>query len=159
MPRRLIVETLLLNEDGSPPLELKAYVFDGKVKTFQSITIDPTTRERFRSHHTADWIPLNWALQGEASLLDLLPRPSNLDDVTLVAERLGSGLDHVRVDMYLSGPQLYVGEITLYSQSGLLPFTPDEADHVLGAHWRLDRPFARAWRSMTAGRWGLTSAN
>lgn len=159
VPRRLIVEKLLLNEDGSAPLELKAYVFDGKVRTFQSITIDQTTRERFRAHYTADWKPLNWALSGEASLSNPLPRPHDLEDVIIVAERLGAGLDHVRVDMYLSGPEFYVGEMTLYSQSGLLPFTPDEADHVLGAYWSLHRPFGRAWRSMIAGGWGLSNAN
>ena len=157
VPRRLIIEKLL-NLKGEAPLEVKAYVFDGRVRTFQTIAIDAQTRERFRFHSTADWMPLPWVLSGESPLADPVPRPQNLDEVVRMAEALGSGFEHVRVDMYLCDHLIYVGEITLYSQSGLLPFDPDEADYLLGAYWQLRHPLRRALQSMSAGLWEIRTS-
>ncbi len=157
VPPRIIIEKLLV-EEAEAPLEVKAYVFDGRVRSFQTISIDVQTRERFRLHLTADWMPLPWKLSGESPLADPLPRPHNLEDIVRIAEALGAGFEHVRVDMYLCGRLIYVGEITLYSQSGLLPYDPDEADYILGAYWQLRHPWRRALKSMSAGRWEIRTS-
>ena len=76
-----------------------------------------------------------------------------MDDFIEIAERLGVGLDHVRVDMYECDEKIYVGEMTLYSYSGLVPIKPDSVDFVLGAYWKL-RPnrLQALWSILTRRR-------
>jgi hypothetical protein len=136
VPRALMVERLLLKKDGSPPLEHKAYVFDGRAKVILSVTVSAADRARFVSSHTPDWIELPWHI-----FIPRLGRPLNpprrLHDIIKVAEALGAGFDHVRVDLYECDDRIYAGEMTLYSSSGLHPIKPDSADFILGAYWKV----------------------
>lgn len=65
-----------------------------------------------------------------------------------IAECLGKGIDHIRVDIFDCEDQIFVGELTPYSWSGLSHFNPDSADLLLGNAWRLDRPVLRAIKAM-----------
>jgi TupA-like ATPgrasp len=69
-----------------------------------------------------------------------------------IAERLGADFDHVRVDLYDCDDVIYVGELTLYSHSGLYVAKPDEADLILGKSWPLKSPARRALRAVLGGR-------
>ena len=60
-----------------------------------------------------------------------------VDKIIEVAECLGAGFDHVRVDLYECDDRIYAGEMTPYSHSGLLPITPHSADFVLGNYWNV----------------------
>ena len=136
VPPALLIERLLLKKDGSPPLEHKIFVFDGVVRVIQSITVSAQNRARFVSYHTPDWIELPWRILRPRSSQPLDP-PRQLDKIIKVAECLGAGFDHVRVDLYECDDKIYAGEMTLYSHSGLLPITPDSADFVLGSYWKV----------------------
>jgi hypothetical protein len=70
-------------------------------------------------------------------------RPKRYDDLVALAECLGQGFDHIRVDMY-DADELWVGELTVYPLGGLTSFTPDEADKIVGSYWNLHRPARRA---------------
>ncbi len=83
------------------------------------------------------------------------PRPPLLTDILDLAERLGAGLSHCRVDIYDCGDRLVVGEITLYSWSGLLPFHDPAYDFALGAHWTIRRPILRAVRAVARQHWEI----
>ena len=127
VPHRILVEKLLLRRDGTPPLERKIFVFDGKARVVQSVMVSAEDRARFVSHHTLDWVELPFTVTH--------PRPARppdlpraMDDFIEIAERLGAGLDHVRVDMYECDEKIYVGEMTLYptralSRSSPIPLT------------------------------------
>jgi hypothetical protein len=152
VPHRILVEKLLLRRDGTPPLERKIFVFDGKARVVQSVVVSAEDRARFVSHHTLDWVELPFTVTH--------PRPARppdspraMDDFIEIAERLGAGLDHVRVDMYECDEKIYVGEMTLYSYSGLVPIKPDSVDFVLGAYWKL-RPnrLQALWSILTRRR-------
>ena len=143
VPQRLIVEELLEGADGQPPVERKIFVFDGKVRMTESIFVAQGTRVRQTAMHTADWQALGWyatrqPYQGPK------PRPQHLDEMYAAAERLAAGFDFLRVDLYDLGDSFRVGELTVYSWSGLFKFNPDEADLILGAHWHLRLPVLRA---------------
>jgi hypothetical protein len=103
-------------------------------------------REGRLSHgafHDRDWQRRYWYLTTPARP-DILPRPECLDELIALAERVAAGYDHVRVDFFETGDGLRIGEITLYSWSGLLPFRPAEADAILGSYWSIRSPIARA---------------
>lgn len=151
VPRRLIVEKLLVTDTGLPPLELKAFTFDGRVRYLLAVVVDPSDRSRLRAYFTPGWDRLPWSFAGEDKLEGPLPRPDRLADVLSLAERVAEGLDHVRVDVYVCDGRIYVGELTAYSQSGLYAVDPEIADLTLGRCWRIDQPLRSALRSVLSG--------
>ena len=139
---RLLAEQLMLEADGSPPLELKIFVFDGRARLIHGVFVDKT-RARFDAMHDCDWRPLPWHAFNQR-YEGQVPKPARLAEFVSLAERLGAGFEHLRVDLYQWQGQPRVGELTLYNLSGLWPFTPDEVDFILGGWWRLRRPIGRA---------------
>jgi hypothetical protein len=67
--------------------------------------------------------------------------PPNTQLMFSLAERLGSGLDFVRVDMYNVDGRIVFGEFTNYPDAGLGRFDPPEFDEVLGRKWRVPRRY------------------
>lgn len=145
VPRRLMVERLLAAADGGPVGEMRAFVFDGRVRILNTVLLEQG-RLRNGAFHTPAWQQLDWHFSREVP--GPFPRPVALDAMIAVAERLGAGTDHVRVDFLHDGPRLWVGEVTVYPWSGFARFAPDAADHALGALWRLRWPRLRAARAL-----------
>jgi hypothetical protein len=142
VPRRIIAERMILNRDGSAPLERRIFTFDGRVRVIQTVRFEEGTL-RTLAFHDRDWNRLAW--RGESvPHPDPLPLPKDYDQTIALAERLAATFDHVRVDLYETDSRIYTGELTLYTWSGLIRFTDDEWDRVLGDYWSLKHPVARA---------------
>jgi hypothetical protein len=154
LPRRLVVERLLLCPDGTAPLEHRVSVFDGRVAFIRSTTSDANGRPCFGDVHDRVWtrLPITW--ESPAHPVPP-PRPARLAEMITLAERLGAGLAQCRVDIYDCGDRLMVGEITLYSQSGLVPYPDPADDFALGEPWTIRRPMLRAFWAVAAGRWEI----
>jgi hypothetical protein len=148
VPHGLMVERMLLGPDGAGPIERRLYVFAGKVRATQT-TISSERRQRNAGFHDRDWQHLNWRLRTPL-LPGAFPRPRRYDDMVALAERLAADFDHVRVDFYDLGERIWIGELTLYSFSGMTPFNPVEADEALGSYWPIRRP---GWRAAAAVLW------
>jgi hypothetical protein len=148
VPRRLIVERMVLGTDGNPPMERKLYLFDGRVRFVQTVIRDEAGLHH-GAFHDRDWRPLDWYLKTPNNP-ELSPRPKRYEDIVALAECLGKGFDHLRVDFYDVHDSIWVGELTVYSWSGLTPFTPDEADTLVGSFWSLPHP---TWRALNAMLW------
>ena len=140
VPRRLMIERTV-TADGHRPTEARFFMFDGRVEAINTVFIE-AGRIRNGAFHRADWTPLDWHFSRIVERK--FPPPQRLTDMIEVAQRVAAGLDHVRVDFYDCGEQFWIGELTLYSWSGLSRIAPDQADFVLGAAWRLERPIRRA---------------
>ncbi len=148
VPPRLMIEQAVTTEDGARSDEIRLFVFDGKVAVINTVFVEDG-RIRNGAFHTRDWVRLNWHFTREVDRS--FPRPSRLGEMIAVAERLGEGLDHVRVDIYDCGERIWIGELTLYSWSGHSRFEPDQADFELGSHWRMRVP---RWHSLAAALFG-----
>ncbi len=147
--RRLMVEKTVATDTGERPEEVRLFMFDGKVAVINTVFIE-NGQIRNGTFHTPDWIRLDWHF---SRLVDReFSRPKRLSEMLGIAERLAAGLDHVRVDFYDCGERIYVGEMTLYSWSGMSPFSPDAADFLLGAYWRIKYPLFRAASEVSFGR-------
>ena len=139
---QLLVEEMLLDDDGSLPTDLKFYVFGGTVHYVQIISgRNRTTKSRFYDRF---WRPQPFTRRGFDSPVDR-PRPSNLADMITLAEALGDGLEFVRVDLYSIGTRIFFGEMTLAPGAGWIAFDPPEYDLVLGEHWP-DQPLPASER-------------
>jgi hypothetical protein len=152
VPRRLVVERLLVDAHGAAPIERRVFVFDGHATIIQTTVVGANGVLRSPAFHSRDWERLSIRL---TSVPDEIPpvRPKLLGDIIDLAERLGAGLSHCRVDIYDCGDTLTIGEVTLYSWSGMIPFHDPAQDLALGAHWKIRRPALRALRAVAFGRW------
>jgi hypothetical protein len=133
VPRRLMVEAMVTTAAGGVPEERRLFVFDGKVAVINTVFIEDG-KVRNGAFHTPAWERLDWYFNRRVARD--FPSPQMLGEMIRVAERLGAGLDHVRVDLYDCGDSFRIGELTLYSWSGLSKFRPDAADFILGRFWR-----------------------
>ncbi len=154
IPRRLIVERLLLGPGGAPPLERRLYVYDGRAAFLRTNTMDAYGRPVFGEVHTCDWtwLPIAWEVPRHPAPL---PRPARLAEMIELAERLGAGLSHCRVDLYDCGEALMVGEIVIYSQSGMVVYPDPAHDFVMGAPWIIRWPMLRALWTVAVRRWEI----
>ena len=66
-------------------------------------------------------------------------KPNNLEEMILIAEKLASGFDHVRVDLYNNDGIIYFGEMTFTNGSGFEAIYPPKYDYVLGEEWKLTK--------------------
>jgi len=136
VPPRIVLEELL-EADGALPRDYKFFVFDGRCAV---VHVD---RDRFGCHErdvfTPDWdlIPVRYNYPRPAVPAD---RPSRLDEMLAVAEALGAGVDFVRVDLYVLGERIVVGELTGTPAAGMNDFSPAGFDWWLGAQWTLPDP-------------------
>ena len=158
VPPRILIERPIRNTDGSTPLELKAYVFGGRVRTFLAIETGADPSERRRMNLSRDWTPLAWRFGDDDVMAAPPPRPAGLDEIIRLSETLAAGHGHLRIDIYATDARPYVGEITVYSSSGLSRVVPDEADVTLGDWWPLDASPMRALRAVARGRWEIPQA-
>ena len=148
VPKCLMVERMLLEIDGSAPTERRFFIFDGRVRFVQTTFAD-AGRIRHGAFHDRAWCPLDWHLR-TPSQPDQCPRPKRYDDMIAIAEGIGKDFDHLRVDVYELGENIWVGELTLYSWSGMIPFSPNEADELVGSYWSLRSP---VWQALKVTLW------
>jgi hypothetical protein len=137
IPPHIFVEERLQQAAGGELLDYRFFTFDGVV---QMIGVGSATYRRNGENvfFTPDWKPIALT-QYRERLPDPLPSPpSRLAEMIAAAERLGKGIDFVRVDLYDSTRGVMLGEITLYPESGV-PDSPTSCPRFnlwLGDFWR-----------------------
>lgn len=131
IPKRVLVEQSLSDEQGNVPVDYKFFVYHGQVKTIQ-VHLD-----RFGDHRRGmfdrEWrmLPL-----GEAMPDTPPPPPKQLAQMIEIAETLGKEFDFIRVDLYeINGDSIYFGELTLAPGSGLSRIEPSNFDMIFGRYW------------------------
>jgi uncharacterized protein (DUF362 family)/glycosyltransferase involved in cell wall biosynthesis len=137
IPRRLIVEKLLLGPGYRDLRDYKFFCFNGEPRLIQ-VDIDRYGTHR-RNFFDADWRRLDLRVlfsgyDGE------VPRPSALPEMLAVARRLSRNLCFARVDLYHAENRVLFGEITLHPGGGVEPVTPANMESVLGDYLRVTAP-------------------
>lgn len=133
---RIIVEEFIEDVDGEEDLkDYKFLCFSGKV---EYIWVDQGRyHNHTRSVYDRDWKIQPWN-QKYNKIADTVARPNNLDEMILLAEKLASGFDHVRVDLYYTGEKILFGEMTFTNGSGFEAIIPDQYDYILGEKWNIN---------------------
>jgi hypothetical protein len=135
VPRRLIAEPQLRDADGGVPPDIKAYVVGGRVRYFQ------VDRGRFtrptRNLYGPDWmlLPVRTTLPRHPCE----PVPRVLPRLIECAERLAAPFEFLRVDFYVLGDRVLVGELTSSPGAGFGHYYPSAFGEALAAHWILER--------------------
>jgi hypothetical protein len=138
VPRKLLVEEMLIGQDGCIPADYKLFVFHGQCRFIQ------VDSGRF-AHRTQDFYTSTWerlTLSGGVPPADTPPsRPANLDEMIHIAERLGHETDFVRVDLYSLEDRVVFGELTNYPAGGDSPFFPESFNAEFGRTWTVPRRY------------------
>ena len=133
---RIIVEELLMNDDGQIPNDYKFHCFHGKVKLI-SVDIDREVNHK-RNFYSKDWklLPFTWSMKVNNRVLwengrDIAP-PGNLETILPIIEKLAVDFNYVRVDFYFVKGAYYFGEVTFHHGGGFEQITPFAWDIKLG---------------------------
>lgn len=132
---RILIEELLEdpnNADGSID-DYKFMCFNGK---FRCLWVD---KGRYSDHHRGFWDEnLNFldGIYSDHETFSVPPKlPDNIQDMVKIAGKLSEDFPHARIDLYNIQGRIVFGEITFYSFSGYVRFTPDEFDFRLGSYF------------------------
>lgn len=125
--KRVIFEQLLARPDGGVPDDYKFYVFNGRLRLCH------VDSDRFGNHRQT-YYDENWTRVGLTSAVPegaTVARPPSFEVMKGIAERLGTGFQFVRVDLYDVAGQPYLGELTHFPMAGNKRFRPDGFDQLL----------------------------
>ena len=143
MKPAIVVEELLLDENGHIPSDFKLHCFGGKVATIQ-VDLDRETAHR-RNFYDRDWnlLPFIWTewegTQPSWPNGRAVPRPEALPEMIRVAETLAADFPYARIDLFYCRGKVYFGEITFYHGGAFERFDPPEFDRFFGDKLALPR--------------------
>jgi len=134
IPHKVMVERMIEMPGGDVPEDYKFYVYHGRV---HFIHLDCN---RFRGHernlYDREWnllpVELRYPLISAP-----VSKPVNLDQMTMLAEKIGAQFDFVRVDLYSPPQGILFGEVTFYPGAGLVAFIPKEWNVRFGEPWQI----------------------
>lgn len=139
IPPRIIIEKLLITNEGKLPNDYKLHFFNGNLG-FVYCSID---REggNFRNIYSPDWKPLyfTWGGHDEKRGPEITP-PESFAAMLEIGSAIAKMFRYVRVDFYNVDGKLYYGEITLHHGSGHNKFTPESYDLYWGEKLDLQAP-------------------
>lgn len=147
LPRQLIVEALLTDDDGGQPADFKFLVFAGRVALVR------VHSDRFGDHRVNFFdaalrpLDLSQVYPERAGMV----MPPQADALMTVAEKLGQGFDYARIDLYLARGRVWFGEITHHDGNACAPWHPAEMDRALGDLWRLPAAAGRSAEAPDSG--------
>jgi hypothetical protein len=133
---RIFFESLLLEDDGAVPADIKVHCFFDRRERAFTIYI-ALISDRFGEHPRADmydaqWTQMDMSIGHYPRSRTPAPCPENFDELLWVATTLAEGFDYVRVDLYAPGGQIYFGELTFTPGAGVFPMRPDRIDYEWG---------------------------
>lgn len=134
VPRRIIAEKLMIDNDTGELNDYKFHCFNG-VPKFCELICNRSTKE------TIDYFDMNWEHQNfidesadsQIKNSPTIPiKPDLFEEMKILAQKLSEGFPYVRVDLYIINNRVFFGEMTFTPASGADIFTPDSADYMLG---------------------------
>ena len=127
---QIIIEELML-ENGKLPTEYKIHVFNGKAKNLYVVTSRGVDIKY--NNYYIDWTPFDGSQFNGWKKTDYpLKKPSNFDEMVVVAEKLASKFPFVRVDLYNINGKIYFSEMTFTPAKGTLILDDDQCDFEMG---------------------------
>ncbi len=126
---RIIAEQYMIDHSEDELRDYKFFVFDGVVKTMFIATGRNSSTGAYTDFFDRDFkhIPV---VIGHHNAPQAPEKPQNFEKMIELAERLGQGMPHVRVDFYNINGRIYFGEITFFDMSGFRPVRPKEWDRI-----------------------------
>ena len=137
VPRKVIAEQYVDGLGRLDSIEYKVSCFGGKVKFVTICTGIAHDKPELRHNdhflvEDGQWKQMDWKMIYTPSGKQY-ERPAITDEMIRLCETLAAGTPYLRVDWYCLDGQLYFGEMTFFTWSGLEKFEPAEWDKTLGS--------------------------
>lgn len=117
-PRFIAEKNMSINGDNTVPLiDYKFYCFNGQVDCVM-VCLDREIGKPKYYFFDKKWQILPYNKHSVESTREI-KKPVNMDNMFFLAEKLSEGFKHVRVDLFEINEEIYFGEYTFYSQSGM----------------------------------------
>ncbi len=126
---KVIIEEFITDDGKSPAPDYKILCFGGRPQLIQ-IDLDRYGTHLQHFYDTA-WNRLQYSV-GFESRPENDPKPPQLDEMLEIAVKLSHPFPFIRVDMYVSGTEVKVGELTNCPHSAGRPFSPPSVEFTLG---------------------------
>lgn len=136
IPPSIVVEKLLISNEGKVPFDFKFYCFGfgGEDKIIVQVDID-----RYGNHERLffdeKWKKSDISILSSKSKLSnaTLPCPKSFDEMLGVVRKLSKPFNFSRIDLYELNGDVYFGEITFHPESGYgMYVSPSTAEYELG---------------------------
>lgn len=135
---RYIIEKFLKEDDKTSLVDYKYYCFNGK-PFFIDVHLD-RDEEHKQGCFDLDFNLLPFGKsKSYKSISSDLKKPSNLDEMTQLAEVLATDLPFVRVDFYSVNGRTFFGEMTFYPSDARKKFYPENYNKEIGGYMKLPK--------------------
>jgi len=121
----LIIEKYLQDEKTKDLIDYKFYCFNGEPKFLVA-----QSGKLGRYFYDLEWneCPFRWRIKYHNSV----EKPSNFEELKVLAKKLAQGFPFVRVDFYSVNDKSYFGEMTFYPTDARDDFYPKEYNKIIG---------------------------
>lgn len=133
VPRRIIAEKYMEDEETGELRDYKFFCFDGEVKAMYIATERQNNNDVTRfDFFDRDFNHID-CVNGHP-MADIPPaKPMNYELMIKLAEKLSQDIPHARIDFFECNGKVYFGEITLYHFGGLVRMEPYDVDLMFGS--------------------------
>lgn len=142
--RKIIAEPYLEDKLTKELRDYKFFVFDGDCRSM----FIASERQKQGTDTKFDFFDMSFNhldLRHGHPNAEIIPcKPVNFELMSKLAEKLGKGFPHVRVDFYEVDGKVFFGEMTFYHHTGMMPFEPSKWDTIFGN-----------WLDLSKGVYGL----
>jgi len=148
---KILIESLLLAEDGEMPWDLNFYCYNGS-KGFD-YCIHATSADRvFEGHFYRNEALIEGNLSSE--MIGTHLRAENFNRMLEIARELSRGIDFVRVDLYNVCGKIFFGEMTFTTSAGFKVYHNPALNELRDTMWELDLDNPMLYRDPAAVRAG-----
>ena len=128
---KILAEKYLEDKSGGL-VDYKFYCFEGNPFNVGHY-VDRYKKGGYKAvNYDMEWNPTPWTTEADHKPGIIIKKPEMFNEMLGLANTLCIGFHHVRVDFYLVNNQIYFGEMTFSSGSGLDQIEPDEWNRKLG---------------------------
>ncbi len=137
---RIIAEKFMSNQ-GEDLIDFKVHAFNGTPRVIL------VCKDRFsKGNYTQDFFDCDWnhlpvKRPKSKNATVVMKQPKCLGKMLEISQRLSEGIPFLRTDFYIIEKKLYIGELTFFPASGLVPFQPESFDREMGSWLRLPKNY------------------
>ena len=143
IPPKAYVEEYI-GDENDERLEIQFFCFNGQANhILVRNDLGDAARQSFAISYDRQWSRVHDRINEDMSIT--IPRPDNFDKLIEYAERLAKPFPHVRVDFYLVGNNVYVGELTFTTHGNILSNYTEEVLRKWGDELVLPKKLKNKW--------------
>lgn len=134
-----LIEPMILFEEflEDITMEIELYLFNGKVRVIAVFFVDGYNKNPVVSYYDENWNLFQINHPRFLTKSEPIEKPAYMDKLISFGERFGEKMDHVRIDFFLRGNDIYFGEFTFTTGGG---YSLHHLNLMVGNYWDFPDP-------------------